>query len=182
MALNASPGVAFSNYEPITETTPLEAIILDFNQFTGLLTLNLALDFVQGPMTLYKAIDSTFTYSPLTLNDPVGYKQIREFELYFENKTFTYATMSFGTDLLPELIPVKFFGLGSGLFGNDLFGENFFGGDSHAAPFRTYIPRQCQRCRFLIMQFDHKIAREKFSVYGVSVTARVGISGRAYRS
>ena len=180
-ALNASPGVAFSNYEPIVDNTPLEVIIIDFNQFTGIITLNLALDLIQGPLTLYKAINSTFTYSPLTLNDPVGYKQIREFELYFENKTFTNAVMSFATDLLPEFIDVPFNGLGSGLFGNDLFGENFFGGDSNGIPFRTYIPRQCQRCRYLIMKFTHQIAREKFSVYGVGVTARVGISGRAYR-
>lgn len=180
--LNGDPGAGFANYDPITELTPLEAIIIDFNRSTGLVTLTPSLDFIQGPLILYKHIESTFTYSSLTLGDPVGYKQIREAEMYFENKTFTNAVMSFSTDLLPEFIDVPFNGLGNGIFGNnDEFGLDFFGGNSHSAPFRTYIPRQCQRCRSLDVKFTHAVAREKYSIFGVGVSARVGISGRAYR-
>jgi hypothetical protein len=181
MGLNGDPGAGFANYDLITNLTPLEAIILDFNKSTGLATLTPSLQYIQGELTLYKHINSTFTYSSLTLGDPVGYKHIREFELYFENKTFTSAVMSFATDLLPEFISVPFNGLGNGIFGNKTFGLDFFGGNSHSAPFRTFIPRQCQRCRSLDMKFAHSIAREKYSVYGVSVSARIGMSARAYR-
>jgi hypothetical protein len=98
----------------------------------------------------------------------------------FANKAFTAASLGFATDLLPAYTEVEFNGDGSGLFGNNNFGSNFFGGGSSAAPFRTIVPKNAQRCRFLSISFSHNVAREQFALYGITLTGKT-VSTRAYR-
>ncbi len=133
-------------------------------------------------MTLYKAIDSFITYSPQTMGDSLNWKHLNEATLMFQNKAFSKATMSFSTDLLPEFIDIPFNGRGSGIFGHSAFGSGFFGGQSNSAPFRTWIPRNCQRCRYINVRFSHKTAREMYSLFGATITGEVGQSSKAYRS
>lgn len=179
--LNSDSGATFSNYLLSIGITTQEAIIDLINVNTKVVTLNISPDWVVGPITVFKGIATTVTYTPATLGDALGIKHMSEATVMFENKAFTDAILSFASDLLPELIAIPFLGSGNGIFGSQPFGENFFGGGSHAAPFRTWIPRDCQRCRFLIVQFDHRTAREKYSIYGISLTGLVGQSTRAYR-
>jgi hypothetical protein len=75
-----------------------------------------------------------------------------------------------------EIISVEFNGSGNGIFGHSTFGSGFFGGASNSAPFRTFVPRQCQRCRYINIGFNHSIAREQFGIYGVTITGEVGLS------
>lgn len=180
--LNEDVHIDFTNYELITNNTLQEAIIVDINNLTKQITLNIDLPFIQGAITLYNAIHTEVEYAPQTLGDPLGIKHMRESTLMFENKTFTNATMSFASDLLPEYQDITFDGLGNGIFGHiDGFGDNYFGGNSHSAPFRTYIPRQYQRCRYLKIKYTHGIAREKWSIFGLSLTGSISQSPRAYR-
>ena len=134
-------------------------------------------------MVLYKAISTAFTYSPITFQDPLNFKQIYQATLLFQNKAFTLATLEFKTDLLPEFIPTTFYGDGNGIFGigTGPFGQGFFGGASNAAPFRTTLPRQCIRCRYLEPRYRHSVAREKYSIYGLTLTGNDMRSERAYR-
>jgi len=97
------------------------------------------------------------------------------------DKAFTKAKLIFSSDLLPVEEEIEFSGDGSGIFGHQSFGSNYFGGGSNGAPFRTYIPRNKQRCRYLVIKFSHKIAREQYAVYGISLTGEVGQSTRGYR-
>ncbi len=180
--LNADSGVSFSNYQTVDNATLLEAVILNVNRVTKVLTLNYALDFVEGPITIFESIDTTVEYSPITMQDPLGWKHLRESTVMFENRAFTRATLSFATDLLPEFIPVQFDSDGNGAFGYGTFGSGFFGGNSHAAPFRTYVPRQCQRCRFMRLRYEHSVAREVYKINGITLTGSIGQSERAYRS
>jgi hypothetical protein len=179
--LNADTTVAFSNYRPIDNNTIQEAIINAIDINTKTITLNLALEYVVGAITIFKAIPCSFTYTPLTMGDPLGIKHLREATVMFANKAFTRAEVDFSTDLLPELIPVTFNGDGNGIFGHNEFGGGFFGGGSNSAPFRTFIPRQCQRCRYINVGFSHRVAREQFAIYGITLTGEVGQSTRAYR-
>lgn len=179
--LNSDPIVSYSNYRPIDNNTIQEAIIVEINSASKTITLNLSIDYVVGPISIYKAIPCRYTYAPLTMGDPLGLKHIREATIMFANKAFTSAEMNFSTDLLPEIITVSFDGDGNGIFGHQNFGTGFFGGASNSAPFRTYIPRQCQRCRYINVGFVHRTAREQFSVYGITLTGEVGQSTRAYR-
>jgi len=179
--LNADQTIGFTNYLEIDTTTNIEAIVTDINKITKTITLNITLDYVVGPVLLYKSYTSTAVYSPTTMGDPLGYKHVREATVMFENKAFTSAILSFGSDLLPMYIPIPFNGDGNGIYGHNNFGEGFYGGSSHSAPFRTLIPRDSQRCRALNVKLEHDVARENIIVYGISITGEVGYSTRAYR-
>lgn len=180
--LNTDTGVSFSNYDAITNNTIQESIITGIDVRTKTITLNLSLPYIVGPMTIYESIISTFTYAPLTAGDPVGLKQINTAHLFFQDQTFTQATLSFATDLLPMFNDILFNGQGNGIFGHANFGTGqFFGGQGNSQPFRTYIPRNAQRCTFMVVKFTHRIAREKYSVQGLSLFGNFGQSERSYR-
>lgn len=179
--LNADVGVSFNNYRHIDNDTIQESIILDINKVSKHLILNIGLQYLVGDITVYKAITSTLTYSPISMGDPLNLKHLREATVMFQTRNITAATLSFATDLLPELIPIPFTLDGNGIFGHNNFGTGFFGGSSNSAPFRTFIPRQCQRCRFIVAQFTHSVAREDYRLLGMTITGEVGQSTRAYR-
>lgn len=178
--LNLDVGVGFGNYQLVTTTTPLEALITNVNSFTKTLTTSPYLDWQTGPVKIFKAIPTNIEYLPISMDDPLSFKQFREMQVLFFNRTFTNGTVKFASDLSPQFINVPVTGLGKGLFGNEPFGQNYFGGNSNSAPYITYIPRQSQRCRFLRVGFTHNVAREKYQILGVTVTGRT-ISTRAYR-
>lgn len=181
--LNTDNGVSFSNYREIDNQTVQEAVVLDINRQQKKVTLNLALDFIVGPLILFKAIDSAFTYGPNTFGNPISYKHFSESTVMFENKAFTSAKLQFATDLLPEFQTQEFNGDGNGIFGFQVnFGDGFFGGASNSAPFRTWVPRQCQRARYLTVRFNHRIARENYRIFGTTITGNDTGSTRAYRS
>jgi hypothetical protein len=179
--LNLDSSIALSNYTTIEEATTQEAIITAVDANSKTITLNLALDWVVGAMTIFAAIESQIIYAPQTMQDPLGIKHLREATVMFENKAFTKAVLSFSTDLLPSYISVPFNGDGNGIFGFSKFGGGFFGGGSNAAPFRTYVPRNCQRCRFIQLKFNHRIARENYSIFGMTLTGEISQSSRGYR-
>ena len=179
--LNTDTGVSFSNYRPNSTETDQEAIITHIDVIKRQITVNITLDYLVGDMTIYKAIKTSVTYSPITMGDPLMLKHLREATLMLETRNVTNASMSFATDLLPELIEVPFTLDGNGIFGHSNFGEGFFGGLSNSAPFRTFIPRQCQRCRFIVVNFQHKVAREDYRLLGATITGETQLSTRAYR-
>ena len=178
--INNEQAPAFSNYMSISNTSLVEGIITDVNYVTKYVTLNLALDFIVGDLKAYKAIKTKFTYSPNHFGNPLTYKHFREMTVMFLNKAFTSAKVRVATDLLPQLVEIPFNGDGNGIFGYAPFGAGFFGGGSHPAPFRTYIPRQCQRCRYIVVQFEHNVAREQYGITGMTLTGDE-YSTRAYR-
>lgn len=182
-ALNNDTGTNFKNYSRSTGTSSPEDVVTSVNRNTKTVIINTPLSFVIGPMTLYKAIPTTFTYSPLTFKDTLSLKQVYEATLMFDNKAFTQASLSFASDLIPKFTDTPFNGDGNGIFGigTGPFGGKFFGGNSNGAPFRTYIPRDNQRCRYIIARFSHRVAREKYSINGLSLTANTPESTRAYR-
>jgi hypothetical protein len=193
--LNADTTTGFKNYRSSDTTSLQESVITGVNRATRTITISEVLPWIVGPLLVYNAIPTTFTYSansmtsdsgsavtsPQGAGDPLQYKHIREATMIFESQSFTTATMSFATDLVPAFVDVEIDGSGSGIFGFTSFGGGLFGGMGVTVPFRTYIPRNCQRCRFIYVKFSHRIAREKYSIYGTTLTGEVAISTRAYR-
>jgi len=179
--LNLDTGVSFTNYRLNTNNTDQESIITGINTVTRTLTVNVPLNYLVGDITIYKAIQSIVKYAPITMGDPLMLKHLREATLMLETRNITSATMSFASDLLPELIDVPFRLDGNGIFGHSNFGTGYFGGLSNSAPFRTFIPRQCQRCRFIVVKYEHKVAREDYRLLGITLTGETGQSSKAYR-
>lgn len=182
--LNNDTGIAFSGFLPVTNDTPFEAVILDINKVTKKVTLNIGIQWVVGNVQAYKAIPCKVVYAPLTFGDVLGLKQIFQATVMFSNTAFTNSTLSFSSDLKPDYVSVFFNNLGNGIFGsysNPGFGFGYFGGGGNAKPFRTYIPIEKQRCRFLNLKFEHQVAREIVELYGVTLTGNIQESVRAYR-
>jgi len=182
--LNNDSGVSFTNYSPITENTPIEAVVIAVNNISKKVTLNITGQWIQGPVSCYKAIPCQVLYSPLTFGDVLKYKQIFEATAMFSNTAFTQAKLGFSSDLKPNFVSVNFSNYGNGIFGsysNPGFGFGYFGGGGNAKPFRTFVPRHAQRCRFINMRFDHRVAREGIALYGVTLTGNLAESTRAYR-
>jgi hypothetical protein len=177
-------GTTFKNYPTISTTTQFEAIVTSVNKTLNLVTLNLPIQLVVGDIKIYKSIPCNVIYAPITFGDPLQLKQVYESTLMFANKAFYKVVAGFSSDLKPDFTYVEFEGQGNGNFGNYSnpgFGYGFFGGSSNAAPCRTLVPRQNQRCRFINMRFGHSTAREIWSLYGVTLTFNPTQSTRAYR-
>lgn len=180
--LNIDPVVGFGNYTTINKITQQEILVTKVDRVAKRITLAAELDYVVGDFTIFKSIDCEVQYTPNTFGgDPISLKHMREAQIMFESLSFTKGTISFATDLLPMFEKVEFVADGNGRFGFDDFGSGFFGGASNSAPIRTYIPRNCQRCRYMVIKFNHRVAKEKWSLYGISVTGETELSNRAYK-
>jgi hypothetical protein len=180
--LNLDTTVAFSNYMSLSGTKLQEVLITDVNIVAERITISSEIPLVLGDIKVYKSIDCDVLYSPNTFGgDPVSLKHMRDAQVMFDNLAFTQATISFATDLLPQFEEVELIADGNGIFGFNEFGNGFFGGASHGAPIRTYIPRNCQRCRYMLVRFNHRVAREKWALYGISLIGETQLSERSYR-
>jgi hypothetical protein len=181
--LNSDTIVSFSNYPAATNTNNEEILITAVNRNTNTITVSQPLPFIQGAAIVYNGIDCSIIYSPYTFGgDPISLKHISEAQILFDNLAFTNATVSFATDLLPDFQPITITGSGPGLFGiTNNFGSGFFGGASNSAPFRTLIPRFAQRCRYMVIKFEHTVARDKWALNGITLSGNTELSTRAYR-
>lgn len=178
--LNTDSQVFFTNYQTSTGSSEIESIILDVDNIENTITVkDIALPLMAGPFTLYKAFNTVVQYSPQFAGDPSILKHFREGTIMFENSNYTNAELSYSSDLSPYFEETPFLGQGNGDWGQFNWGQQNWGGVGAPIPFRTLIPRQKQRCRFLNVRFDHMVAREKFSIYGISLTYRP-LSTRAY--
>jgi hypothetical protein len=178
--MNDDAGLFFSNYFQSTGTSDQEGTILDADVVNNELTLNFSLPFMQGEITLYKAIDTKVIYAPQFFGDPSKTKQVSEGTMMFENSNYSSATLAYSSDLSPYFEEIPFNGQGIGDFGQFSWSNQNWGGVGAPIPLRTLIPRQKQRCRFLNVQFTHRSAFEKYSIFGLSLTFRI-VSSRGYR-
>lgn len=179
--LNADLGVAYDDYDLSTGTNPFEALISEIiEDEENQVRTNFVFPFLAGEIIHYKAIETEIVYSPQVAGDVSLFKQFSEGTYIFENNNFTTGTAGYKSDLSPFFEEVTFPGSGSGDWGQFVWSQQNWGGFSAAKPYRTYIPRQKQRCRFLQPQFKHRNAFEKYSLYGISLTVRP-YSTKAYR-
>jgi hypothetical protein len=180
--LNTDSGAFFTNYPTSTGDAEFEVVILSIDKLTNSVTVKYPEIFLFGDITLYKAIASQVIWNPAYFGDPSMFKQIREGSMIFENANFSKATLSYSTDLSPAFESIVFEGpgLSVGDWGYFDFGSINWGGIAAPIPLRTLIPRNKQRCRFINVKFDHKVAFEKYAIYGLSLTSRP-YSLRAYR-
>ena len=178
--LNASAGVSYSNYTTITDTTSYESVIDSVCTTFNKVTLNALSPYVAGPVTVYKGINSVVEWSPQHFGDPSVLKQIPEGTVIFDQNNFTSAKLAFSSDVSKDFDEKKFNGRGTGYWGEGCYGCSAWGGEGTDAPYRTLIPKQKQRCRYLSVKFTHKNAREAIKILGISLNVRQ-FSTRAYR-
>lgn len=180
--LNAASSFSFTNYKASSGTTNYEGLIIAIDSQQKVVTFDEEVPLLVGKSTIYKKIAAEIVYVPQPFGNASVLKQVREATFIFEANNFYSATASYSSDLSPGFEVIEFSGLGSGIFGGSTFGETYFGGGGNQSPLRTLIPQQKQRCRFINVRFQHENAREKFSIYGISLVGEISaVEARAYR-
>jgi hypothetical protein len=178
--LNNDSGVFYSSYLTSSGSAEYEAIITDVDNVENTITISQPIQLVESAITVFKAFQTTVQWAPQPMGDPTVWKQVYQGTLIFENSNFSEVTVSYGNDLSPGFDGVTCPGLGDGDWGYSDWGLMNWGGIGAAIPVRTYVPKQKQRCRFMNVKFDHRVALEKFNIYGFSLTFRP-YSTRSYR-
>lgn len=178
--MNTDTKLKFDNYQSSVGTVAFEMTIEAVDRNHSTIDSEVIPVFMVGPVTIYKGIRTSIVWAPSTMGDPSALKHVREATMLFEASTFRGATVSYNTDLSPGFEPIDFIMDGNGTWGGFFWGENNWGGGGSGVPFRTYIPRQKQRCRYIRTKFEHNDAFYKFSILGTSYVFEVN-SDRAYR-
>lgn len=170
--LNNDVTVFYTNYPTSANSVDAEIIILSIDSIQNSITGDSKQNLIAGNMTHYKAIESEVIWNPNFFGDPSVAKQVREGTLLFENTNYSLATIAYSSDQSPSFVNIDFNGVGKGDWGQFHWGGINWGGIGAPIPLRTYIPATKQRCRFLNVKFMHKVALEKFNIYGLSLTFR----------
>lgn len=172
--LNNDPGVFFANYPLSVGTVEFELVIQAFDVVNNTVTVPNQQVLLFGDITLFKHIDTRITWNQQFFGDPTTEKQVREMKLLYENNNFSKLLIKFATDRSPNFEGNEYtiFAQGIGDFGQFSFGDVNFGGVATPTPIRDYIPRNKQRCTFIFARVEHGIAREKFSLLGISLNFR----------
>lgn len=178
--LNASTILLHSNYSRATVLIEYEVFISALNTANSSVTVELIQPLATGPITHYKAIDCTVVYAPYYFGDPAVLKHVRDGTIMFANASLTRGTIGYSTDLSANFEDIPFGMEGTGNWGTWIYDSIAWGGEGTARPFRTLIPRQKQRCRYIKARFKHKAAFDEFRILGISYTFE-GNSERAYK-
>lgn len=178
--LNLDPGVFYTNYQLSQGTVDYKAIVDVIDVANNRLTVHIQAPFLAGDLTLFKAIKTQITWAPQFFGDPSIFKQVNSGTFMFQDKNFNNSIVSYSSDLSPSFYEIPINGAGYGDFGEFQWSNQNWGGTAAPIPIRTLIPQQKQRCRFMYIRFTHKVAFEKFSLYGVSLAFR-NYSNRAYK-
>lgn len=177
--LNSSSLLAVKTYQESNGTIPFEMLISKVRNNTEIEVLS-AQNFIQGDYILYKAIVSQVVWAPNTLGDPSLMKHVRESTMMFDNAGLAFASVAYNTDLSSGFEEIPFLMEGDGSWGVFYYSSTTWGGEGTNRPFRTLIPRQKQRCRFIRAKFEHSTAFYKYGILGLSFVFEVN-SERAYK-
>ena len=166
--LNTDTVVNESDYPTSTSTSILETVVTSILE--NKVTVELNFDWDLAPITYHNKISSKIVWSPAHAGDPSIFKQFRETNLLFSSITSNVIDLSFRSDIQRGYEKVMFQSESTGAWGKLPWGEEPWGGTSEPRGFRTYIPGQKQRCRFLEPKFEHNRAYENYLLVGLSLT------------
>lgn len=170
--LNLDPAANFTNYPTISGYVDFETNIDSVDKNLNRIGVSENQLFFAGPVIIYNAISSYYIYNPQFFGDPSVDKQVREGTALFENSNFSTFTMSYASDKHPSFVDTVFERPGIGDFGQFVYSNVNFSGVAAPIPLRTYVPLDKQRCRFLHVKLSHRVAFEKYSLFGISLTFR----------
>lgn len=179
-AMNLNNTLIFSNYVLSTGTINYELMVTGVNNRFNAIEALAVTSIIAGPCILYKAISSKVTYAPQYFGNPTSLKHVRESTIMFETATLAFGKLGFNTDLSPGFEDIDFAMEGSGSWSTFYYDNTTWGGEGSAVPFRTLVPRQKQRCRFIRSRFSHATAFYNFAILGISFVFEE-TSTRAYK-
>jgi len=175
-----SSGTSFKDYSEVSLLVSYEVVVDSVTTQGNLLTGLFDTPFVEGSITIFKGIPVKVQYAPEHFGDPTLLKQIRQGTILFDQSAFYGGSIAYASDQSASFVSTNFSGLGIGEWGTPFWGTGTWGGLGNDVPFRTLIPLEKQRCRYLTVQINHLNAREIVRINGISLMVRQ-ISNRAYK-
>jgi hypothetical protein len=161
-----------------------ETVITAVDNVRNSVTINYPIPLLDNTVEIYTGIEKTIQWSPQHFGSPSTLKQMREGTIIFDQNNFYSATVSYSTDLSAGFVDIDFLGKGVGFWGSSQWGvqspDFYWGGNGNDVPFRSIIPKQKQRGRYLNVKYTHVNSREGFRILGISTVVRT-LSSRAYR-
>jgi hypothetical protein len=178
--LIADPNTFIKTYSESTGVVEYEVSVVGVDAQTLKITLLYAAPIISGDIEQYKKFNTSVVWNNHHFADPSLLKQVSESTVIFDNVAFSKAFISFSSDLSTGLEGMSMPGEGTGIWGGFDWGQSTWGGQGTNRPFRTYVPVNKQRCRYIVSKFQHSNALEDFAIFGISYTYSM-ISSRAYR-
>jgi hypothetical protein len=178
-------GLQYNNYSTSSGTVTYDSNIVSINNSNnGMIVIGTLEPFVAGAMLTYQHINCQVITTPQFFGNPGVFRQCYEASFIFEASDFIGGTMGFSSDLFPNIDYQPFTFDGIGVWGEQTWSGMLqgmvWGGLGTGVPIRTYVPRDKQRCRWLKVSFQHAIAWDSYSFYGITLTYS-DYSTRAYR-
>lgn len=142
--------------------TTAGSIVVDSEQTWTLSTAN---------VTHMKAIDCKIQWNPDTGANAGALKQYYECSLISAANFQKEASVYFYSDINPSEVGIDITSSsGNGAFGQFIFGDGVFGGETPTNPKRLGIPRQHSRCSQLNVRFENKVAYSDFEITGLALS------------
>ena len=170
----------FKDYKSVTDPLTYEVLIVGVNTLINTITVKAENKFVMGDVSIFKGIKSIVQYAPQHFGKPESTKQIPEGTFIFDQNNFWGGSVAYSSDRSYDFKSIDFQGRGPGYWDGYNWANATFGGEGNEVPFRTFIPSDKARCRYLHVQFIHINAREQWKLIGVSLEPRE-VSSRGYR-
>lgn len=169
--LNGDPRVVDIDYELSTSTLEFFTHVIEIQDDLELkVIVQDEFDWDTFDITYYNHIPTKVTWAPLHAGDPSIFKQFSEAELMFSETTGQVLDLSFASDIIQGFDKVEFFANTDSGWGVDPWGLDPWGDYPGSRNFRTYIPKNQSRCRFMQPRFEHSRAFEMFLMVGLSLT------------
>lgn len=125
---------------------------------------------VGGAAIVYTPIDNEIQWSPIDVENPGILKQFSECTFFFKNAAFREIEAGFATNVSGGAQIVPILNQGAGGWGSFEWGYQPWGGEPGGQnALRTYVPREKQRCSWLILSLRTNEAFTGFSLQGVSL-------------
>lgn len=118
--------------------------------------------------TVLTGISCTIQWLPNTAGNPGYFRHWREATMLFKQNIFNNASMNFFSEIDSSIDMVPITGSANAGWGQFGWGLPPWGGIVNSKPFRTYVPREKQRCDLLTIQFQCRNAWGQFQIEGIS--------------
>lgn len=149
------------------QSLAVSAVVSSVNYATNVCTMATTVSgWALGSITFLKAIPCLLEWLPNASGNSNMLKHFRELTLIFKQNSFTSASVNFYNEISSGIDSVEFSGSAVGLWGLFSFGSVGWGGTLRTKAFRTFVPREKQRCDLLSVQFEVRSAWSTFQLEG----------------
>ncbi len=126
--------------------------------------------FTTDPAIVYTPILTLMKWVPITVDNPGILKQFSEVSFFFKDAAFEQIQASFSNNIAGGSQTVDILNNSGAGWGNFAWGEVPWGGSlGGEAVLRTYVPREYQRCSWLLISLSTDQAFTAFTLQGASL-------------